>query len=481
MTFATKVGVALFALLCASTLQAEAASASAVHAADVQTQTDPSGNVYDSNTGAVVTDQPAANVETATASDADGEVGLTLSVYGTNPDPDTDPGWSENTPADTQSEVGWEIVTSNDSTYLATFANHLTSPTSGIAGALSYDDDGTGVPISCVVTPTYSATAGYGVAFASSCIGNPAAYSWNAFIGYHPATYPMDETVGKVAPEQGPFPKALTYGPTVNGGPLVSASGSSKMSSGYWSFAADGGVFSHGSAHFYGSTGNIHLNQPIVGSDPTSDSAGYWLVASDGGVFTFGDARFYGSTGGMNLNEPIVGMASTPDGGGYWLVASDGGVFAFGDAAFYGSTGDMKLNKPIVGIASTADGKGYWLVASDGGIFSFGDATFHGSTGALKLNQPIVGMAATPTGGGYDLVASDGGIFTFGDAKFLGSTGSLTLNKPIVGMSLTADGDGYWLVASDGGIFSYGDATFYGSEGGTKLNQPIVTIAGAAS
>ncbi|HEY2300562.1 MAG TPA: hypothetical protein VGH66_01640, partial [Acidimicrobiales bacterium] len=75
---------------------------------------------------------------------------------------------------------------------------------------------------------------------------------------------------------------------------------------------------------------------------------GYWLVASDGGVFTFGDATFYGSTGNIALNRPIVTMAPTPTGHGYWLVASDGGVFTFGDATFYGSTGDMHLNLAIV-------------------------------------------------------------------------------------------------------------------------------------
>ena len=83
----------------------------------------------------------------------------------------------------------------------------------------------------------------------------------------------------------------------------------------------------------------------------TPDGKGYWLVASDGGIFAFGDAAFYGSTGGIALNQPIVGMAATPDGKGYWLVASDGGIFAFGDAAFYGSTGGIHLNKPIVGIS----------------------------------------------------------------------------------------------------------------------------------
>jgi hypothetical protein len=53
---------------------------------------------------------------------------------------------------------------------------------------------------------------------------------------------------------------------------------------------------------------------------------GYWLVATDGGIFTYGDAKFFGSTGGMRLNKPIVGMSTTPTGKGYWLVASDGGI-----------------------------------------------------------------------------------------------------------------------------------------------------------
>jgi len=202
--------------------------------------------------------------------------------------------------------------------------------------------------------------------------------------------------------------------------------------------------------------------------------AGYDEVAADGGIFGFGNAGFYGSTGSLTLNKPVVGMAPTPDGKGYWLVASDGGIFNFGDAGFYGSTGALKLNKPVVGMAATPDGKGYWLVASDGGIFNFGDAGFYGSTGALTLNKPIVGMAPTPDGKGYWLVASDGGIFNVGDAGFYGSTGSLTLNRPVVGMMATPDGKGYWLTASDGGIFNFGDAGFYGSTGSLTLNKPVV-------
>ena len=126
--------------------------------------------------------------------------------------------------------------------------------------------------------------------------------------------------------------------------------------------ASDGGVFSYGDARFYGSTGGIHLNQPVVGMAPTTDGNGYTLVASDGGVFAFGDAHFYGSTGGIHLNAPVVGMAATPTGHGYWLAASDGGIFSYGDATFFGSMGGQALTNPVAGIAPTHDGNGYWLL-----------------------------------------------------------------------------------------------------------------------
>src|SRR5439155_1297047 len=123
-------------------------------------------------------------------------------------------------------------------------------------------------------------------------------------------------------------------------------------------------------------------------------ATGYWLVASDGGIFSFGDAHFFGSTGSVHLNKPIVAAMASPSGDGYWLVASDGGIFSFGDAHFFGSTGAIHLNQPIVAAVATPSGAGYWLVARDGGIFGFGDGAFFGSTGSVHLNQPIV--AAMP-------------------------------------------------------------------------------------
>ncbi len=83
-------------------------------------------------------------------------------------------------------------------------------------------------------------------------------------------------------------------------------------------------------------------------------SPGAWLVGANGGVFSFGDAHFYGSMGRAPLNQPIVGMAATPDGSGYWLVTADGGVFSFGGAPFEGSAVGQSLDAPIVGIAATS-------------------------------------------------------------------------------------------------------------------------------
>ena len=116
---------------------------------------------------------------------------------------------------------------------------------------------------------------------------------------------------------------------------------------------------------------------------PPSAAPGYWIVASDGGIFSFGVAPFFGSTGALDLNRPVVGMAATPDGAatGWWpatAASSPSGTPISTDRP-----APSTLNQPVVGMAATPEGSGYWLVASDGGIFSFGDAHFYGSTGAI--------------------------------------------------------------------------------------------------
>ena len=224
--------------------------------------------------------------------------------------------------------------------------------------------------------------------------------------------------------------------------------------SAYWVVASDGGVFSFGGAGFYGSTGGIRLNRPMVGMTGTPDSLGYWEVASDGGIFTYGDAPFYGSTGNLTLNRPVVGMARTPDGHGYWLVASDGGVFAYGDAGFYGSTGNLSLNQPIVGITPSHDGHGYWFTAADGGVFAYGDAPFYGSLGNVPQHRPIVSITADASGHGYWFTNSNGAVSAFGNATYWGSTPQV-LNQPVVGMAQAAGTGRFTGSSYPSGSFGY--------------------------
>jgi hypothetical protein len=235
---------------------------------------------------------------------------------------------------------------------------------------------------------------------------------------------------------------------------------STATAQGFWLASADGGVFTEGNAHFFGSLGALHLQGPIVSIAATPDGGGYWLAAMDGGVFAFGDARFYGSMGAHPLNQPVVGMAATADGKGYWLVAADGGIFSFGDAHFFGSMGGKPLVSSVTAITATHTGAGYWLVAADGGIFTFGDARYFGSMGGKPLNDPVVGMVASDDDGGYLMVGTDGGTFGFGDAPFFGTLGGGYGGNPadvppIAGITATPGGQGYWMLEPDGWSYSF--------------------------
>jgi SpoIID/LytB domain protein len=224
----------------------------------------------------------------------------------------------------------------------------------------------------------------------------------------------------------------------------------------------------------FAATFNLDSDWYTVSDQPSGGVGGYWINASDGGVFSFGNAQFYGSTGNIVLNKPMVGMAATPDGRGYWLVASDGGIFSFGDAQFYGSTGNLVLNKPIVGMVPTHDGRGYWLIASDGGLFAFGDATYDGSLPGSHIvpPEPIVGVAPTPDGGGYWMLAGNGTVYNFGDAPAGLQPGadspSISLaNSPMSAMIPDLTGEGFDVVDQTGQAFAFGDAPYFGDVAST--------------
>ncbi|MDQ1489384.1 MAG: hypothetical protein QOJ23_1898 [Actinomycetota bacterium] len=243
---------------------------------------------------------------------------------------------------------------------------------------------------------------------------------------------------------------------------------SSSSAGGYWLYAADGGVFSFGTAGYAGAVHN--QGNDIAGMAATPSGNGYWMADDDGDVFVAGDATVYGNR--ASDADDVAAFAARPQGDGYWMATRTGAIENYGGApAFPGAS--VKLSHRITTLAPTPSGAGAWMAGIDGGVMSFGDAGFFGSMGGKRLNQPIVGMAPTPTGRGYWLVASDGGIFSFGDAAFSGSTGGIHLVAPVVGMAPTPSGAGYWMVASDGGIFAFGDARFFGSMGATRLNAPV--------
>jgi hypothetical protein len=254
---------------------------------------------------------------------------------------------------------------------------------------------------------------------------------------------------------------------------------------------SDGGIFNFGSAGFYGSTGSLHLQRPVVGITPTSDRDGYWLVASDGGIFAFGDSGFHGSIPGAglnpagsgmphSLNAPIVGMVPSSDGGGYFMVASDGGVFAFGDARFEGSCpGIGGCRGTAVAVMPDATGNGYWVVTSNGAVYPFGDAAQEGQPGSQS--SAITSGAATPDGRGYWLLDANGQVFAYGDAANLGAPGAGWAGgfDPASAIFDTSDGGGYWVVTAAGQVAHFGDAPSDGDMSGTHLNGPIIAASGS--
>jgi hypothetical protein len=258
---------------------------------------------------------------------------------------------------------------------------------------------------------------------------------------------------------------------------------------GYWLVGSDGGIFSFGSAQFYGSTGSLRLQRPVVGIVPTTDRYGYWLDASDGGIFAFGDAGFHGSLPGLglnpagsglpnSLNAPIVGMVPSAGGGGYFMVASDGGVFAFGDAHFAGSCpGIGGCAGAAVAVMPDASGNGYWLVTQSGHIYTFGDASYFGAPGPQAV--PVTSAVRTPDGKGYWILFANGAIANYGDAGNFGSpAGQLGGLNPATAIFTTSDGEGYWVAAADGGVQNFGDAPNDGSMLGTNLNGSIIAATG---
>ena len=300
---------------------------------------------------------------------------------------------------------------------------------------------------------------------------------------YSAATGPSQAFTVSPVPVTVPVP-APTPAP-----PAAITAPSTATTHGYWLVGSDGGIFNFGAAGFYGSTGSLALQRPVVGLSPTTSRTGYWLVASDGGIFAF-NTGFYGSLPGLglnpagsglphSLNAPIVGMVPSVTGHGYFMVASDGGVFAFGDAHFAGSCpGIGGCAGSAVAVVPDASGNGYWVVTNTGSVYGFGDATYYGAPG--PQTSPITSAVATPSGHGYYLLDAFGQVFAHGDATPLGGlpAGAAGVMDPAAAIFDPVSGGGYWVVTALGKVYPFGDAPSDGDMSGTHLNGAIIAASG---
>jgi|GEM_PF-1156207 len=363
-----------------------------------------------------------------------------------------------------------QLAVASPSSVAPTFTRSLPPLTATVGTAYSYGFAAAGTP-----TPTFAlsgAPAWLGIdAATGTATGTPPS-------GTSSFTYSVTASNGVgTASLAGPF--------TVT---VATPAGPPATTHGYWLVGSDGGIFSFGQAGFYGSTGNMVLQRPVVGITPTRDRAGYWLVASDGGIFAFGDSGYYGSLPGLglapagsaaprSLSAPIVAMVPTPDGAGYFMVAADGGVFAFGDARFAGSCpGIGGCSGAAVAVMPDATGGGYWLVTATGNVYAFGDARYLGAPSPRPV--PVTAAVRTPDGGGYWVLFADGQVSAFGDALGLGSPAGTLGGDRATAIFATSDGAGYWVGTAAGAVHNYGDAPNDGSMAGAHLNGPIAAATG---
>ena len=221
---------------------------------------------------------------------------------------------------------------------------------------------------------------------------------------------------------------------------------------GYSFLAADGTVYSYGSAVAKGA--DAACKRPRSCVDIAGTSAGYWTSRATCDLSAHGVP----AVPSPNTNERCTLAAASR---GLWALTPSGRVFNLGGAPSYGS-GPNRPKLAWQQIEARPQGDGYWLLGSDGAVAGYGKARVAAaSAGGQKLGQ-VVGMAAAPSGTAYWLVDRAGAVATFGGATFYGSAAGRKLAGAIVGIQGTSSGAGYWLFGADGGVFAFGDARSLG-------------------
>ena len=117
-------------------------------------------------------------------------------------------------------------------------------------------------------------------------------------------------------------------------------------------------VYTFGTAHFYGDPRYAASQQAAhrrrVARRPAPATG---CSASTAASSRSGRRKFYGSTGGLHLNQPINGMERTADNGGYWLVAVRRRDLHVRRREVLRLDGRMHLNQPVLGMERTRVGQ----------------------------------------------------------------------------------------------------------------------------
>ena len=143
-------------------------------------------------------------------------------------------------------------------------------------------------------------------------------------------------------------------------------------------WAADGGVFAFGDAHFAGSCcPGIGGLLPVLLCAIMPNTKRQWVLGGDQDRKRL-CLRRCRLLRGTRLGT-VTSTVSTPD-GRERILLGDGDVYAYGDAGYLGSppSGNFSALDDASAIFSTSDGGGYWVSSTTGKIFTFGDATTNG-------------------------------------------------------------------------------------------------------
>ena len=203
----------------------------------------------------------------------------------------------------------------------------------------------------------------------------------------------------------------------------------------------------------------LDSHAPLIGGESTSDATGYWLLGRDGGIFSYGGAHFYGSTGAIQLNKPVNGMRRTADNGGYWLVADDGGIFSVRRRPFLRLDGWL-APQPARARHGTHRQRQRLLALRfrrrhlqlrRRALLRLARRNTNSRHRSCRCNAP-------PTGHGYWMMTADGPSSRSATPSTVGDIGGCTNYGGAAALLATPDGRGYWIATGNGAIVPFGDA-----------------------